>query len=216
MPELSVEVRRQRNEDFDPHNALHLFAIGSEQQHATLDIYPTDLHEVVNKMEAQEGENFENARRFLETTADSYPRILELIRQGGQDQPRLIAAAIGFSIAAAFLEIEETVSPASAEGLHTNAIFSGVGKNVAKTFLMSSLADQFSPGPPNDPNVPTISLLLCQGATTVPGVCHYMFFLNRGSAFPCVDVCLTSLGCFTGICQPLTLARDEVDRFRGL
>ncbi|MDQ3461035.1 MAG: hypothetical protein M3498_17370, partial [Deinococcota bacterium] len=133
---------------------------------------------------------------------------------GGQDQPRLIAAAIGFSLAAALLEIDETVSPAG--DLRTSSVFSQIGKNVAKTYLKSVVFDQFAPGPPNDPNVPTIGLLLCQGATTVPEICHYMFFLNRGSAFPCLDVCLTSLSCFTGICQPLTLARDEVDRFRGL
>ncbi|MDQ3459832.1 MAG: hypothetical protein M3498_11110, partial [Deinococcota bacterium] len=122
MPELTVEVRRRQGEAFDPHSALHLFAIGSEQQHASLDIYPSDLREVVNKMEAQEGESFENARRFLETTADSYSSILELIRQGGQDQPRLIAAAIGFSLAAALLEIDETVSPAG--DLRTSSVFS--------------------------------------------------------------------------------------------
>jgi hypothetical protein len=211
---MTIQLRRQPGETFDPAQAFHIVMEGNSQRGQTVDIRPADLSAVVGRLEQATGETFQGARGFLTTTASSYAQILTLARQAGDDQPRLIAAAIGFSTAAAALALADAVSGGSAS---LAPAFLGPGKTivkgVAKTILKGAIRDALKPSTPQDPNVPRVDVLLCRGRTMVPKLCHHAFFLGR-SPFPCVDLCLTSLDCFTDICMPKTLAWDDVNPYR--
>jgi hypothetical protein len=50
-------------------------------------------------------------------------------------------------------------------------------------------------------------MLLCQGASSIPGICHYIYFpmvcdVGCRDAFGCVPFCAASMSCFTNICMP--------------
>ncbi len=66
----------------------------------------------------------------------------------------------------------------------------------------------FGPKPPTDPAVPTMDLLLCQGATSFGTVCHYTYF-RRDDIMGCLDFCKTDLSCYTNICAPVVLSAQE-------
>jgi hypothetical protein len=218
---LSVEVRRPPGSTFDPHQARHLIAADGGRRVETLDIVPGDLTDVVDRMEAQTGETFEGARRLLQSLPDlTYGQLLALAKTPGADQPRFIAAAMGFATASAALqlagvlaEVEATRGSVGRSSLKGKVAEKAV--DMGKAVLGGVIGDALSPKTPEDPSVPTVDVLLCQGTSMIPQVCHYMFFLNEGFAFPCVDICFASLECFTDICQPTTFAADDVNTFRG-
>lgn len=64
---------------------------------------------------------------------------------------------------------------------------------------------------------PKTSMLLCKGATTVPMVCHEFYMPNvPGNITRCVNVCLTSLACFTDICHPKVFGVEDALSIRRL
>lgn len=220
MDGVSVQARRQPDESaFDPRNALLLFADG-ERASLTLDLYPSDLGAIIDRLEALTGETFDSARRFLQTTASTYPQILAQAKAPGAQQARAIGAAIAFSTAAAALAMHDAAESGAAAGTGAFAAATPIGGaaklalEMGASMMGSVIGDSLGQLLPQDPNAPQVDVLLCQGASIVPQICHYMYFLYKGSPFPCVDVCLTSLACFTGICQPMTLDRDSAEEAR--
>jgi len=220
MDGVSVQARRQPGESaFDPRNALLLFADG-ERASLTLDLYPSDLNAIIDRLEALTGETFSSARRFLQTTASTYSQILSLARTPAGQQARAIGAAVAFSTAAAALAMNDAAQSGTAAGtaaLTAAPPISGAAKlalQMGASLMGSVIGDTLNQLLPQDPNAPQVDVLLCQGASIIPQICHYMYFLNKGSPFPCLDVCLTSLGCFTGICQPMTLDWDSAEEAR--
>jgi len=219
MDGVSVQARRQPGESaFDPRNALLLFADG-ERASLALDLYPSNLSAIIDRLEALTGETFGSARRFLQTTASTYSQILAQASAPGSQQARAIGAAIAFSTAAAALAMHDAAQSSAAAGTAALAAppISGAAKlaiGMGASLMGSVIGDTMGQLLPQDPNAPQVDVLLCQGASIVPQICHYMYFLYKGSPFPCVDVCLTSLACFTGICQPMTLDWDSAEEAR--
>jgi hypothetical protein len=213
---MTIQLRRRPGDTFDPAQAFHIVMEGDKPRGYTVDIRPSDLSAVVARLEQETGLTFEGARRFLVTTASSYAEILALARQAGDDQPRLIAAAIGFSTAAAALALADALSQEHAS-LAPAVVIGAPGKQLVgmgASMLGGVIGDALGPQTPQDPSVPTVGVLLCQGASIIPQVCNYAFFLNRGSPFPCLDMCFVTTNCFTSICQPMTLAWDDVNSYR--
>src|SRR5690606_9844757 len=137
----------------------------------------------------------------------------------GAQQARAIGAAVAFSTAAAALAIHDAAqaSPAAGTAAFAAAPINSAAKlalEMGASMMGSVIGDALGQLLPQDPDVPQVDVLLCQGASLIPQVCHYMYFLYKGSPFPCVDVCLTSLACFTGICQPMSLDWDSADEAR--
>ena len=63
---------------------------------------------------------------------------------------------------------------------------------------------------------PAVSMLLCKGVSSVPNVCHEFYMPNiPGNASRCVNICLTSLSCFTDICHPMKFSVEDALNLRG-
>jgi hypothetical protein len=89
------------------------------------------------------------------------------------------------------------------------AVMGPLVEGMVKGALLNMGAEAlFAPTTPTDPNVPTVDLLLCQGATSWGLVCHYAFF-HADDIMGCLDFCKTDLGCFTNICMPTTLSVND-------
>jgi hypothetical protein len=218
MPGASVSVRRgNTSQPLDEQAALHFFAT-TEQAHTSLNVRLGDLRQVLDRAEALVGQTFPAARAFLLSTTSSPTTLLNRARTAGDDQPRLIAAAIAFRAAASLIAmagagpgVQALTAPATGAAALLSPVSGAV--NLATTMLTPLLGDildkQFGPGRPLAPNDPAVHVLLCQGATRMEPICHYVFFINEGRPEPCVSFCKTSMGCFTNICQPMTIsARD--------
>jgi hypothetical protein len=213
--DLTIVVYRTDNEQpFDPSNAFHVVADGSDESSFTIDIYPGNLQQILNEMEAYTGKQFSGASNFLTTYAiTSFSDLMTRAKQDGQDQARFIAASAGFSAAAAFLgmEAEGIVSKSSSSiaPLQYNNLI-----RVAAGLLVSKFSDEYGPEGTSDPDSPTVEVLLCRGVSSYI-ICHYMFFKKPGREVgPCGYLCLTSMRCFTDICMPKTLSADVADGFR--
>jgi hypothetical protein len=208
--DLTIAIYRTDDEQpFDPSNAFHVVADGSDEDSFTIDIYPDNLQQIVNELEAYTGTQFSDASNFLTTYAiSSFSDLTTRAKQDGQDQARFIAASVGFSAAAAFLgmEAEGIVSKSSSSitPLQYNYLV-----RAAAGLLVSKFSDAYGPEGPSDPDSPTVEVLLCRGASSYI-ICHYMFFKAVG---PCVYLCLTSMRCFTDICMPKTLSVDAASGF---
>ena len=200
---------------FDPHNAYHEIAAGSETGSYTIDIYPDNLSGIVAEMETKTGQDFSNASTFLTTYGiSSINDLLTRARQSDNEQARFIAAAVGFSACAAYLAMDATESA----GLTTGQFMIGFPLNIIPqacgSLLASAVNDTFGPGSSNDPDVPTVDVLLCRGVSSYI-ICHYMFFKRPGlEVGPCIDLCLTSMRCFTDICMPKTISADVAKNSR--
>jgi len=205
-PDLTIVVYKEDDgTPFDPHNAYHEVAYGDTQDSFTIDIYPENLSQIITQMEASTGQQFANASQFLTTySISSFADLVTRAKQSGQDQARFIAAAAGFSAAAAYLSMEAQeaglVSAPDREFLQ--APYGELIKFVVG-MLAAKFNEEFGPSGPTDPDIPTVEVLLCRGVAQY-GICHYMFFLKQDLG-KCVSLCLTSMRCFTDICMP-----DEV------
>jgi hypothetical protein len=104
---LTVVVYRENSEEpFDPHSAYHEVLHGTTEDSFTIDIYPDNLPQIVSDIEAYTGQEFDNASTFLTTyNISGFNELVTLAQQDGEEQARFIAAAVGFSTAAAFLSI---------------------------------------------------------------------------------------------------------------
>jgi hypothetical protein len=207
--DLTIAVYRTDDEQpFDPSNAFHVVADGSNESSFTIDIYPDNLQQILNALEAYTGTQFSDASNFLTTYAiSSFSDLTSRAKQDGQDQARFIAASVGFSAAAAFLgmEAEGIVSKSSSS---ITPLQNNILVQAAAGLLASKFNDEYGPGGSSDPDSPTVEVLLCRGVSSYI-ICHYMFFKRPGLAVgPCVDLCLTSMRCFTDICMPKTLSAD--------
>lgn len=195
---------------FDPYNAYHEIAAGSETNSYTIDIYPDDLSGIVAEMETKTGQDFSSATTFLTTYGiSSFNDLLALARQSDGEQARFIAAAVGFSACAAYLAMDATEFTGLAAD---QSMLLGFPFNIMPQYcgslLASAVNDEFGPGSPNDPGVPAVDVLLCRGVSRYI-ICHYMFFKRPGlEVGPCINLCLTSMRCFTDICMPKTISAD--------
>lgn len=208
-------------EQFDPHNAYHEIADGTGLSSVTIDIYPDDLSGIVTQMEAKIGQQFSGASAFLLAySISSFSDLVVLAKQPGSDQPRFIAAAVGFSAAAAYLSMEAEESASLKIGrISASTPLEPVIK-YAVQFVVSLFAakfnEEFGPQPPIDPDDPGVEVLLCRGQSSISQICHYMFFKRPGlEVGPCIVLCLTSMKCFTNICMPKTLSSQSAEDFRN-
>lgn len=201
---------------FDPQAALHLVLDGGEESSLTADILPGDLEALLEDMEAATELSFDGARAFLGNHAVSWDQLVALARAGGPDQPRYIAAAVGFSSAAAALGLARatTAWPAAriaglAAPAHTiwRPVIQ-VGAGVLGGVLAGEIGEVLDPE-----GGPSVEVLLCRGAAKY-GLCHYLFFY-RDQVGACVSFCRTSLRCFTDICMPMTISADLAMRMRN-
>ncbi len=206
---------------FDPISAYHEVTDGEEFGSYTLDILPDDLAAILAQMETKTGEEFSDAAAFLtQYSITSFSDLVTRAQQSGSDQPRFIAAATAFGAAKAYLSMEAAESAAAKTG-HITA-FSPLTPIIKYPvqFVVSLLASKFNaefgPQPPSDPDDPGVDVQLCRGQSSISYVCHYMFFKPSypGSAGPCIDLCFTSLRCFTDICMPQTLSSQSAEDFR--
>jgi len=216
---LTIVVYKENNEEpFDAHNAYHEVLYGTNEDSFTIDIYPDNLPQIVSDIEAYTGQKFDDASTFLTNyNISSFNELVNLAKQDGQEQVRFIAAAVGFSAAAAFLRIE-------AEGFGSEPFSSIIPLQYdylvqfVVGLIASKFNDAFGPGGP-DPDVLTVEVLLCRGVSSYI-ICHYMFFKRPGlEVGPCIDLCFTSMRCFTDICMPKTisaeLAKNSRDNYFG-
>lgn len=142
-------------------------------------------------------------------------------QQSGADQPRFIAAAAAFGAAKAYLSMEAAESAAAKIGYIT--AFSPLTPVIrfhvqfVVSLLGSKFNAEFGPQPPTDPDDPGVEVQLCRGKSSISLICHYMFFKPSypGSAGPCIDLCFTSMRCFSDICMPQTLSTKSAEAFRG-
>ena len=86
---------------FDPHQAFHVAIRDGQEITATADILPGDLAAVVDGIEASAGVELPGAHAFLRDYPLTFDELLARAREAGPEQPRFIAAAAGFSSAAA-------------------------------------------------------------------------------------------------------------------
>jgi|GEM_PF-2940547 len=218
-----------KEKPLDPHDAYHaVISREREELEITTDIYPNDLQALLNRMESATGERYDEARDFLaEHAIDDFAELVALAQTGGADQPRFIAAAVGFGTIASALSldaemdaIEALAQTTAAEGyilasnnisqFHaekeviasslTGALVKGVGGNLVKYAggqLEEYLLGELSPQGPD--------MLLCRGGSAIPQVCHYVFFplechIGCTDSFGCVDFCMPTMDCFSNIC----------------
>ena len=82
-------------------------------------------------------------------------------------------------------------------------------ETMCKNMMLNLGAEHlFGPKPPKDPRVPTVDLLLCQGATSGGVVCHYAYFM-ADDIMGCLDFCKTDLSCYQNICMPVKLGVQD-------
>ncbi|MBW1855337.1 MAG: BACON domain-containing protein [Deltaproteobacteria bacterium] len=216
MDDVTVVVYLTESDaTFDPHNAYHEIAAGSETGSYTIDIYPDDLSGIVAEMETKTGQDFSNASTFLTTYGiSSFNDLLTRARQSDSEQARFIAAAVGFSACAAYLAMDATESAGLTAGQFMIGFPLNIIPQACGSLLASAVNDTFGPGSPNDPDVPAVDVLLCRGVSSYI-ICHYMFFKRPGlEVGPCIDLCLTSMRCFTDICMPKTISADVAKNSR--
>ncbi len=225
MEGFSAAVYLTGEEEYlDPHNAYHEVTDGSEFASYTLDIYPDDLSAILTQMEEKTGEEFPDAAEFLTNYGiDSFSELTTLAKQAGSDQARYIAAAAAFGAAASYLSME-AADAASARAFGGRITICSPLKPIIQyhmkflaSLLSSKFNDEFGPQPPTDPDDPGVEVQLCRGQSSISQICHYMFFRPSypGSAGPCVDLCVTSMKCFTDICMPMTLSTQSAEDFKG-
>ncbi len=207
---------------FDPRRAYHEVTDGEEFGSYTLDILPDDLSSILTQMETKTGKEFSDAAAFLaQYSVTGFSDLVTRAQQSGDDQPRFIAAAVAFGAAKAYLSMEAAESDA-AETRHITSFSSPLAPIIkypvrfAASLLASKFNAEFGPQPPTDPDDPGVEVHLCQGQSSISYVCHYMFFKPSypGSAGPCIDLCFTSMRCFTNICMPQTLSSQSAEDFR--
>ena len=218
---LTLVVYRENSEEpFDPHSAYHEVLHETIEDSFTIDIYPDNLPQIVSDIEAYTGEEFDNASTFLTTyNISSFSELVTLAQQDGEEQARFIAAAVGFSTAAAFLRIEAqgTVSNHSSRIMLSQTPFGVLIKFVAGA-VAGIVNSEFGPSGPTDPNTPVVEVALCRGVAKY-GICHYLFFLMEDYG-TCIEKCLTSMKCFTDICMPgytvsAEVAKKSRDHYMG-
>lgn len=63
---------------------------------------------------------------------------------------------------------------------------------------------------------PTVSMLLCRGASRIPAVCHEFYVHNiPGNATKCGSACHVTIRCFTDICHPYEMSVERALAYRG-
>lgn len=63
---------------------------------------------------------------------------------------------------------------------------------------------------------PMVSMLICRGASSVPYVCHEFYIpYIPGNLSRCVELCYTSINCFTDICHPMKFGVIDSLYLRG-
>lgn len=209
-------------ESFDPHAAYHEAAIDDELEAFTVDIHPTDLRGILTQMTEQVGTTFTEAEAFLDATGiTTFSEISARAALPGSDQPRFIAAAAGFSAAAAGLSIADALS--DQQSARIAACSNPAAQTVvraAASLLGSKFNEGFGPQPPADPDDPGVRVYLCRGQSSISLICHYMFFRatcnpnGTCEAGPCVPLCLSSMRCFTDLCRPMTLSAESAEEFK--
>lgn len=212
-------------EPFDPHSAFHVAVYEDQEDSFAVDIYPINLSTVIDEMQSETGQNFDNARAFMNKyNVSTFDELATLAKQTGPEQPRFIAAATGFSASAAALGIlrvaqaHDASAPVSAtaiQPMQVGALIKFVAEpiiQIAARMLAHVFARELNYGL-GDPTGPVVDVLLCRGATTLDifGICHHVF-LRQGIGH-CVDFCKTSLKCFTDICMPMEISAEVADRF---
>jgi len=213
LTNMTVVVYKLGEEPFDPHSAFHVAVYGDQEDNATIDIYPSNLSAVIDEMESETGQNFDNARAFLgKYNITTFDELVTIAQQSSPEQPRFIAAATGFSTSAAALSLaKENVTSASAGDVRS-AAYAAVFKpvvEVAAGALAHIIARELDYGL-GDPTGPVVDVLLCRGVAKY-GICHYLFL--RQGIMHCVSICLTSLKCYTDICMPMEISAEVADRF---
>lgn len=152
----------------------------------------------------------ELAMASMLTTASVTTRIIQHIQSGGSAlRPRDLASRMpGLS------------------GISTQSIWGDLGDAAVKSVLPSSagllwtigrhlrnLADGAYDGA--GIQGPTVGMLLCRGASTVPNYCnHFYLYHTNENLGRCVAICVVTLGCFTEICMPVELSVEEANGFR--
>jgi hypothetical protein len=213
--DLTIAIYRLDDEQpFDSRSAFHVVVDGTNEDSFTLDIYPENLPQIVSELEAYTGQTFDNASNFLDTyNVTSFADLASRAKQDGQDQARFIAASVAFSAVSAFLSME-------AEGI-ASQLLSSISPHQYSYLVQfvvglmgSHFNDAYGPGGSSDPSSPGVEVLLCRGVSSYI-ICHYLFFKRPGlEVGPCIDLCLTSMRCFTDICMPKTISADVADGFK--
>ncbi len=221
--DLSVVVLFDPNNgSFDPENARHDIADADSETAGgystyTVNMYPENLSAIITAMESKTGDSYSIASEFLSNfSVSDYSDILSAATPAGEEQARYIAAAVGFSTAAAYLALDDAQSASaikrrfSAQGHLDPLIHLVVG------LIGNIISDAFGPQPPTDPSDPGVEVQLCRGQSSISQICHYMFFKPSypGSAGPCNDRCFPSMKCLT-ICIPMTLSTESAEEFKG-
>ncbi len=216
-PPEGYEAQDDLGSWFDPHAAFHVVLDRGEEGTLTADIWPGDLAALVAEMEAATDRSFDGARTFLGShDVDGWSELVALARTGGPDQPLYIAAAVGFSSAAAALGLERAATTSTAARLAGMAAPARtiwrpviqIGAGVLGGVLAGEIGEALDPE-----GGPSVEVLLCRGAAKY-GLCHYLFFY-RDQVGACVSFCRTSLRCFTDICMPMTISADLAMRMRN-
>ena len=215
LTNMTVVVYKLGEEPFDPHSAFHVAVYGDQEDNATIDIYPSNLLAVIDEMESETGQNFDNARAFLgKYNITTFDELVTIAQQSSPEQPRFIAAATGFSTSAAALSLaKENVTSASAGDVRS-AAYAAVFRpviQVAAGALAHTIARELDYGL-GDPTGPVVDVLLCRGVAKY-GICHYVFL--RQGVMHCVSFCKTSLRCFTDICMPMEISAEVAGDFVG-
>jgi hypothetical protein len=231
---VSVLPVGRDDEGVDPEHVLHSIRVGETELRVELDLLPVDLAAIVDAVEPIVGTPLDSTRAFLENVAGDWIRLAELIEEGGEDQHRWLAAAMAFTTAHAGTQILHHMEEAGLEdpvlssarsvlgavgrtnisftGAHVSSSIGGAIGGMIGGAVIDKVTEQLFPEPPDDPDVPNVTVLLCEGATALPGICHYQLFVYKGDAGPCLRFCVVTLGCFTNICAPLSIDQDKVDK----
>lgn len=202
---------------FDPSRAVLVHTDGQTDDSLTLNLYPSNLDSVVERMERLAGRGFPAARRYLiDNNVSQFSQLTALVESSsGNARLHAAAAATGFALAHVSCALSDRVSVV---GKQTATAFYGqVFKTTIKVGaagLGALLGAEFGPGS-TAVDGPTVSVFLCQGAAKY-GVCHYMFFYAGPQQIgPCISFCYATLGCFTNICMPMAISWTDAAGFNS-
>lgn len=240
--EVTMAAMWSEEEPFAPENALIKLVFDEDQLDMTLDISMDVLtKDLLAKLPGLYGEEFgevvPDLLAKLEAMGWSELSVAQAAEQAAT--PHELAMASMLTTASVVTTIVESLQAGSSAGLgsglagrqaggaiRTLSLWGDLGDAAVKSMLppaagmlwtilrhLRGLAD----GAYDGAGIagPTVGMLLCRGASTVPNYCnHFYLYHTNKNLGRCVAMCVATLGCFTDICMPVTLSVEEANGFR--
>ncbi len=223
--EFIVSVRRDNEDEFNPEKAFHFLIDNetSDEDTVTVNIQPDDLYYIVDRIENLTDRDLSHVYDFLEEFSDDFDEIQQNALTKHSEQYRYIIAAAGFSAATAAVRLLDAVENnanlsqrSGSDEMSVQAIaFFGwpelleLAAGLLQNIIVHHFFDLSGEG------APLVDVFFCRGASKVPYICHFIWFVDTGVVSNCVDFCQTSLSCFTDICDPQQISRDLVIQYRN-